>query len=349
MAGGEFPPPVMFADFGRQIKGGRRQLGSNNRRTRAFAKRRQAARMDWKMNDDAFHDTGETSGDGRLGPPEAFVILAEEAPPQEDAPPPRPRRRRWQLPLLLFLVTCWSTYAVGGWLYAVAVMTILVCHEAGHFLQARRYGVAASLPFFIPMPFSPIGTMGAVIAMEARVGDRKALFDIGITGPLAGLVPTLICCVVGLHFSHVAPFDPRFQQFGEPLLLKLLVWLKFGPLPAGHDVYLHPVAWAGWVGLLVTALNLIPIGQLDGGHILYGLLRKKAHFVATFLLAAALVAAVFFWLWWWWLMLFLLIWMGPKHPPTAGDDVPLGMGRIVLGWLTLAFIVIGFTPRPFMM
>jgi len=301
------------------------------------------------MNHDPFYETGATRGDGRLGPPEALASLAEETPLQEEAPPPRPRRRRRLLPLLLFLATCLSTYLVGGWLYAVAVMTILVCHEAGHFIQAWRYGVPASLPFFIPMPISHIGTMGAVIGMDARVGDRKALFDIGITGPLAGLVPTLICCVVGLQFTEPIALGPGVVRFGDPLLLRALCWLKFGPLPEGHDYVLNPVLWAGWVGLLVTALNLMPIGQLDGGHILYGLLRKKAHFVATFLLAAALVASVYFWFWWWWLMLGLLIWMGPKHPPTASDDVPLGTGRIVLGWLTLAFIVIGFTPKPFIM
>ncbi|NUQ65454.1 MAG: site-2 protease family protein [Pirellulales bacterium] len=251
------------------------------------------------------------------------------------------------LPVALFLATCASTFLVGGWVYALSLMTILVCHEMGHFLQARRYGVPATLPFFIPMPITPIGTLGAVIGMDARVGDRKALFDIGISGPLAGLVPTILFCIIGVHQASVDVLRDSGLQFGEPLLFQFLSWLRFGPLPEGYSVYIGPMAFAGWVGLLITSLNLLPIGQLDGGHILYGLLRRKAHRVATFVLFTALAGIVAFGLYEWALMLFLVFLMGPKHPPTTNDHVPLGTGRIVLGWLTLAFIFIGFTPTPF--
>lgn len=296
--------------------------------------------------------------------PHYIVVELVQGPTADYLPVARIVRRRVILPAGLFVATCLSTLFAGslaGWLdegflfglerglwYALPLMTILICHEAGHFLQARRYGIYASFPYFIPMPISPFGTFGAVIAMEARTGHRRALFDIGITGPLAGLVPTLIFCVVGLQLSRLKPFDPCF---GEPLLFKLLTWLEFGPIPHGSRVEYHPMAFAGWVGLLITALNLLPIGQLDGGHILYGLLRTKAHTVGTLLLLAAAVAVV-----WqsrqqghmsgWVLMLFLLMLMGP-HPPTANDEEPLGAGRIVLGWLTLAFVLIGFTPTPF--
>ena len=187
--------------------------------------------------------------------------------------------------------------------------------------------------------------MGAVIAMDPRQGDRKSLFDIGISGPLAGLVPTLIFCVVGLSWSEIVPGR---DVFGDPILFRAIAeWLK-GPIPAGHVIQAHPMAFAGWVGLLITALNLIPIGQLDGGHILYGLLRKKAHLVASLMLFGAVAAVVAFQLWNWTLMIFLLFLIGPIHPPTVNDDVPLGFGRHVLGWLTLAFIPIGFTPTPFL-
>jgi membrane-associated protease RseP (regulator of RpoE activity) len=231
-------------------------------------------------------------------------------------------------------------------------MTILACHEAGHFLQTRRYGVSASLPIFLPLPVPPIGTMGAVIAMDSRVADRKALFDIGISGPLAGLVPTLVFCILGLQpgWSNVAVKDPivaaNSWEFGEPLLFKAVAWLTFGQVPEGSDVFLGPMAMAGWAGLLITALNLVPIGQLDGGHILYALLRWRAHAIATVLLAAAIVGSVVFQLYGWTLMLALLVLMGPKHPPTANDNVRLGRRRIVLGWLTLAFLPFGFTPNP---
>ena len=277
---------------------------------------------------------------------------------------PRPRRRRWLLPIVLFVATCLSTLLVGmemaspgadwiarlavGLRYSVPVMTILLCHEMGHFLQARRYGVYATLPFFIPIPFTPIGTFGAVIAMEPRMGHRRALFDIGITGPLAGLVPTLVFLVIGLQYSTFDVPARGELLFGDPPLFQFLTRWILGPVPAGHEVLVDPMAFAGWVGLLVTSLNLIPIGQLDGGHVLYALLRRKAHKVATALLFLALFLVIWKWetLHVWSLMIVLLIIMGPIHPPTANDEEPLGLGRIVLGWLTLAFIFLGFTPVP---
>ena len=291
------------------------------------------------------------------------VILAEVVPPSEQISPPAMRRRRWRLPLFLFLAACLSTTYVGGFtydpvvgwtyvfsrglMYGVAVMTILVCHEAGHFIQTRRYRVPASLPFFLPLPIGPIGTLGAVIGMDARISDRRALFDIGITGPLAGLVPTLICCVVGLQLSELAPYRGGELAVGSPLIFDAIAWMTFGPIPPGLGADLHPIAFAGWVGLLITALNLMPIGQLDGGHILYGLLRSRAHTVASLVLMAAMAAVIFFGLWGWSLMICLLLFMGPRHPPTANDNAPLGPVRIALGWLTLAFVPLGFTPIPF--
>ena len=257
-------------------------------------------------------------------------------------------RRSVKVPVLLFLATCFTTYAVGGAIYAFALMLILTCHEFGHYFQALRYRVPASLPYFIPVPMQPLGTMGAVISMRGNMGDRKALFDIGISGPLAGLVPALFFSVLGLYWSSVGDIPPgHVSKLGDPLLFKFLVSQIFGPLPAHQDVFLHPLAYAGWVGVLITSLNLVPIGQLDGGHILYAILRRKAHWVASGLLAAAIVAVFVTQSYQWALMLFLLILIGPNHPPTARDEMPLGWGRVVLGWLTLLFIIVGFTPQPF--
>ena len=306
--------------------------------------------------------------------PRTQIIMAEwvPEPPAQYPPVAPPARRRVWLPLGLFVATCLSTLLAGsaefglshlqelgpaeglklalleGLKYALPVMTILVFHEMGHFLQARRYGVYASYPFFIPMPISPLGTFGAVIAMDARMGDRKALFDIGISGPLAGLVPTLVFCVVGLKLSKVvpAPEVPGGLTIGAPLLFQQISAWVLEPLQRGYVVDLHPMAFAGWVGLLITAINLIPVGQLDGGHVLYALLRTKAHRVATLLLLGAVAGVIMFGLYGWTLMLVLLMFMGPIHPPTANDNVPLGRWRILLGWLTLSFIVIGFTPTP---
>ncbi len=260
-----------------------------------------------------------------------------------------PAPRRLLLPALLFVATCFSTYLVGGFAFAVPLMFILTTHELGHFFQALRYHVPASLPYFIPMPLSPIGTMGAVIGMPAGIGNRKALYDIGISGPLAGLVPAIACSIAGLQLSQVVAFAGRkdMLMLGEPLLFKLLVLLTFGPLEPTQDIALHPLAYAGWVGIFITGLNLIPIGQLDGGHVLYALLLRRAHPVAMFALFAAVLAVAVFGYWGWSLMLFLLFLMGPRHPPTADDSVPLGLGRIILGWLTLSFVILGFTPQPF--
>lgn len=275
----------------------------------------------------------------------------DQAPPPTEPPIPRPHRPRIGLPIALFLVTCWSTWSAGSLSYAFAIMTTLLAHELGHYLQARRYHVRASLPYFIPMPGSPIGTMGAVIAMQPGIGNRRTLFDIGVTGPIAGLVPALIFSVIGIYGSAFVPIaaHPGVMRLGEPLLFKFLSYLVHGPAPAGYELALHPIAFAGWVGIFITALNLIPIGQLDGGHVLYSLLLGKAHAVARGLLLAAMVAVVMFGYWGWILMLLLLMWMGPIHPPTADDSVPLGTTRTIIGWLSLAFVPLGFTPVPFQM
>jgi membrane-associated protease RseP (regulator of RpoE activity) len=304
---------------------------------------------------------------------EPIVIVAELVPePQWHAAPVEAPRRRVLVAALLFAATWLSVLFVGGGMgvedvdlrralangplaavgiflaaglrYAVPLMTILICHEMGHFLQARRYGVFATYPYFIPMPLSLIGTFGAVIVMDPRMPNRRALFDIGISGPLAGLAPALLFCALGILWSEPGSGGIRL---GEPLLFTLLANWIHGPMPQGHDLLLHPVAMAGWVGLLITSVNLMPIGQLDGGHVFYALLRQKAIPIASLLLFAAIAAVAVSGLWGWMLMLILLMAMGPAHPPTAHDNEPLGLGRSILGWLTLGFIVLGFTPNPF--
>jgi membrane-associated protease RseP (regulator of RpoE activity) len=155
--------------------------------------------------------------------------------------------------------------------------------------------------------------------------------------------------VIGLYLSEVVSVsDTKFgMSLGEPLLFKALAYMTHGPLAEGQDIGLHPIAFAGWVGIFITALNLIPIGQLDGGHILYSLLLRRAHPIAQLLLVGAMVAVVVWGYWGWTLMIFLLMLMGPAHPPTANDNMPLGTARTVLGWASLLFVPIGFTPVPF--
>lgn len=262
-------------------------------------------------------------------------------------PIPRPPRRVL-LPVLLFVATCLSTLDAHGPAYALAVMTTLLAHELGHFLQAVRYRVPASLPYFIPFPFGSIGTMGAVIGMQPGVGNRRELFDIGITGPLAGLVPALIVSIVGLRWSEIIPAGPHEGlTLGEPLLFKMLSYFTFGSLSEGQEVSLHPVAFAGWVGIFITALNMFPIGQLDGGHTLYALLLKRSHIIAQLLLVAIMAAVAVFGYWGWSVMIALVIITGPRHPPTANDNMPLGTARTIIGWLALLLVPLGFTPVPF--
>jgi membrane-associated protease RseP (regulator of RpoE activity) len=282
-----------------------------------------------------------------------------------DMPAPRAQRRRLAIPAALYLVTCVSTVWAGafritplggiafywtqGLIFGAAVMTILTLHELGHFLQAVRYRVPASLPFFLPMPLSPFGTMGAVILMPARVNHRRALYDIGISGPLAGLVPAVACTFIGLTLPVTSDTAMVFQHGpgGSPLLFTWMYNWLHGPLGPDEIAALHPLAFAGWIGLFLTALNLLPVGQLDGGHVLYALLRRKGHYVAMAVYVAMVAAVVVLGYWMWWLMLVLVFLTDVRHPPTADDEQPLGAFRTVLGWLTLLLFPLGFTPTPF--
>ncbi len=266
----------------------------------------------------------------------------------EAIPVPRLTREEIVRPALLFLLTVLSTWFTLGWQYSAAIMTILLCHEMGHYLMCRRYRVAATLPLFIPMPYlSLFGTMGAVIRMKANIRDRRVLFDIGIAGPLAGLVPALIALLYGLQHSRIVPIGnvPDMIPLGDSLLLKWSEARFFPHLGAGEDVLLHPIAFAGWAGLFVTALNLLPVGQLDGGHVLYGLVGKRSHLFATLVLIAMGVNALFYPGWWFWFVLLLLF--GVRHPRTLDEDEPLGWVRVGLGIFALIVFVLCFVPQPF--
>ena len=290
---------------------------------------------------------GPQASESQTGEFQAVESDAIESSAVGYAPSTIPHQPKWEVPLLLFFATCASTYLVGGLAFAFALMSILLAHEFGHFLQARRYGVPASFPCFIPMPISPIGTMGAVIAMQPGKGDRRSLFDIAITGPIAGLIPAVLFSLYGLSQSAIG--DPAGGiSLGEPLFFKAMVYLFFGAIPEGKDVLLHPVAFAGWVGIFITALNLFPIGQLDGGHILYALLRSRSHRIAKMVMLFCIGCVVYFGYYGWSIMLILLLTMGVAHPKTADDEAELGMLRYFLGWLALLFMPFGFTPVPFM-
>lgn len=241
---------------------------------------------------------------------------------------------------------------LNGLTYAIAVLVMLGAHEAGHYLQARRYKVPASLPLFIPMPIGPLGTMGAVIFQQPGVADRKSMFDIAISGPLAGLAIALPLNWWGIRHSEIITIQPGSAGWTNPRLVEWMIAWIHRPLLPGEDIALNPILFAGWVGIFITALNMVPIGQLDGGHILYCLVGKKAHSIARTLYFGFVAFVILQILQGhaeysaWSLMLILVWFMGTRHPPTANDDVPLGLTRIVLGWLTLAFILVGFVSSP---
>jgi membrane-associated protease RseP (regulator of RpoE activity) len=264
--------------------------------------------------------------------------------------------RRVAFHVLLFVLTVVSTAMTGGIAYSACLILILLCHELGHYFAARYHGVPATLPFFIPFPFpfSIFGTLGAVIKMRGVIPNRKALFDIGIMGPLMGVVVALPTTILGIALSQVVDTSRPGQNsimLGDSLLFILISRLIHGPLPAGRDILLHPIGFAGWAGLFVTALNLVPMGQLDGGHIVHALFYKKSTKVyqAVFGLFAAFAVALFAFShqfsWFFFLALvFFLIRL--KHPPTLNDELPIGSRRFLFGIAALLFFAITFPPVP---
>jgi len=260
-----------------------------------------------------------------------------EYPPVEVVPPPRPlpRQRVW-LHVLLFALTVLSTITVGGILFSAALLSILLAHEFGHYFAARQYGVPVSLPYFIPFPLSLFGTLGAFIRMSPRIPHRRALFDIAAAGPIAGLVLAIPLSYAGILFSQILRKDglpDNVITLGEPLLFQALGWLAHGSLGENVDMLLHPVAFAGWAGMFVTALNLLPIGQLDGGHITHALFGSRSRQVAFAmfggLAAYSLIERNVTWL----PLLILLLVIGIQHPPAFDDGLPIGRGRAIVGAL----------------
>ncbi len=238
-----------------------------------------------------------------------------------------------------------------GLTYMFCVMLILLLHEMGHFIATLIYRVPASYPFFLPFPANPIGTLGAVIAMQGNAADRKQIFDIGIAGPLAGLV-----AAVPIAYFGTAQLDLTGQPYGGfGLRLPILMdWFAQAAQVPGYEAgdvvwlsQLNPLFVAGWVGMLITGLNMMPIGQLDGGHITYTLFGKLAHLIAQLTIVFAIAYMVYQQNYMLILMVALLLLMGPKHPPTRDDSVPLGAIRYGLGLVSLAIPVLCFPPQIF--
>lgn len=294
------------------------------------------------------------------------------------------------IPLVLFILTAVTTFLsgymisgtyTGGVLFSLSLVAILGAHEMGHYFYGRKYGVSITLPWFIPAPpfLSPIGTFGAFIRIKSRIRARKELFDIGVAGPIAGVVVALPVLFVGLLFSEVVALDSEAfsemktaMSLGNSLVFALFSKMAVGEVAQGYELLLHPVAFAGWIGLFVTALNLMPAGQLDGGHVVYCVFPARWHKTISVATVVSLVImgvgttplldlADYFglgmladfpsWLvfegwvgWLFWAILLLVI--GTSHPPTLSSDTEIGAGRKALAFLSLLIFISCLTPVP---
>src|SRR5215831_10519329 len=279
---------------------------------------------------------------------------------------------RWTLPIFLFALTVFTTLWAGAYQsysgtirgpvaflwehpemlpkgipFAGTLLFILLTHEFGHFILSKIHRVPASLPLFIPGPPHFIGTFGAIIRMRGPILNRRALFDIGVAGPLAGFAVALIALVIGLELSTVVDRASTYGlQLGEPLLLQYVSWIVIGSLPPQADVLLHPIAFAAWFGLFVTSLNLIPIGQLDGGHVAYALWGSRQRTMAFAIVPVLIVLGFVGWPGWFVWAFMAGLW-GLGHPPVRNPELPLGRGRILVGWLALVVFIVTFAPVPF--
>lgn len=276
-------------------------------------------------------------------------------------------RARVGLNVLLFFLTCLTTLVAGsgafltfdpfaqptrlltGVPFAFTLLAILGTHEFGHYFTARYHGAAVSLPYFIPAPPPFLfGTLGAIIRMGSAVRDRNALFDIAVAGPLAGLAVAVPALLLGLAWSVVAVVPAGGHiVFGDSLLMRFLVYLSFGRIPPGMDVFIHPVALAGWVGLFVTALNLFPVGQLDGGRIAYALFGRRHRMVGYLTVSGLVALGAITWSpnWVVWAALVFLF-VGFRHSPPLDDVTPLTPARRLLGYLCLILLILLIPPIP---
>lgn len=289
----------------------------------------------------------------------------------------RPPKQKYKLNLILFIATLITTIFVGtnyyisfylgekipkdpellrrllsnpltylhGLPYALTIMGILLAHEMGHYISSRMHGVDATLPYFIPAP-TLIGTFGAVIRMKSPITSKKALFDIGIAGPLSGFIVAIPAIIYGIKLSRHVPYLPAREgiYLGEPLIMKIIYKVSYPNTPSEFTLLLHPIAFAAWFGILATAFNLFPIGQLDGGHILYSVIGKKTEILGKIFVLVLIAMGVIFWEGWL-LWAGIIIIIGTKHPPVYEEE-PLDGKRKLLAFIALLMFILSFTPIP---
>jgi membrane-associated protease RseP (regulator of RpoE activity) len=276
------------------------------------------------------------------------------------------KRRDSVINLLLLIVTIFTTVIAGaiqsgvdplkdplsvyrGLPFSLTLILILGAHELGHFIVSHKRGVKATLPYFIPAP-TFLGTFGAFIKIKSPLPDRNVLLDIGIAGPLAGFIIAIPVLILGLELSEVTVATGKSSghsiSLGAPIIFSLLTHWILGVTSESHNIILHPIAFAGWIGLFVTALNLLPVGQLDGGHITYSLFRKKHRWIAVGAYCG-LIYLGFQWPGWFVWGILLISLFGLRHPQPLDHLTPLDSKRKVLGVIGIIIFILSFTPVPF--
>lgn len=278
--------------------------------------------------------------------------------------PTPPRKPDVRINLLLFILTVITTTLAGamqqgvnpfaspgeiytGIPFSFTLLLILGVHELGHYLMSRRHGGEATLPYFIPAPHF-IGTFGAFIKMRSRPADRRVLLDIGAAGPIAGFILAVPAVIIGVYLSEVKPTTGEGGlMLGSSILFSVIEWFVKGPLPEGMDIYIHPIGFAGWIGLFVTSLNLLPLGQLDGGHIAYALLDEQHETFGKYVAFALVVLGLIGWKGWLFWALLVTFVLGLRHPPPVYPYVPLDSRRRTIAWICFGILIVTFIPNPF--
>jgi membrane-associated protease RseP (regulator of RpoE activity) len=265
---------------------------------------------------------------------------------------------------VLFAITAVTTTIVGslyaneefdgpilfflrGWVFSVPLMAILLIHEMGHYLTGRLRFMDVTPPYFIPAP-PPLGTFGAFIKIKSPIENRNVLLEVGASGPIAGAMAAIPLLMVGLGLSEMVPQMKQAEGYalGSSIILELLCLVRFGEFSVHSTVLLHPTALAAWFGLFVTAMNLLPIGQLDGGHVIYGLFGPRASRIISFAVFGMLILfGIFLWPGWF-LFGLLVLFLGLRHPPPLDPYEPLDGKSRVLGWAAIALFVLTFIPVP---
>ncbi|HOP32092.1 MAG TPA: site-2 protease family protein [Candidatus Hydrothermia bacterium] len=266
------------------------------------------------------------------------------------------------IPIILLLLTIFTTLIAGalqqgfipwenwsdlvkGIPFSFSVILVLGIHELAHFLASKKNGVAATLPYFIPFPNPLIGTMGAFIRVKTPISDRKSLVEIGSAGPIAGFIMAIPLTIIGLLNSSVGAIHEGMVSLGTPLIFEVLSRICLGKIPESYALILNPMAFAGWLGFFVTGLNLLPVGQLDGGHVLYGILGTRYHNILSKAILIILIPLGFLWNGWWvWAVLLLIL--GTKHPEPLYEENKLSTSTNILGIVSLLIFILTFVPSP---